>query len=157
MLIRCKILRANGTVVSLDGEKYHFQPHESDPNAHVAEVKNAAHKARFLSIREGYEVFTAKDKAEAESLVAALDADDEDAPDDLARMTDKELAEEFASVFGRVPNSGARRPDVENKIRAARLTSDVVEPTEPAAAPKPAKAKAAKAKPAAPAQDATQE
>ena len=48
MIIECLIKRKNGSNSHMDGIHYHFGPNESD--AHVCEVENKKHIARFLSI-----------------------------------------------------------------------------------------------------------
>lgn len=53
MLIESKIKRANGTVITLQGEVYHFQP-KVVGGPHIADVKNPEHVDRLLAIPEGY-------------------------------------------------------------------------------------------------------
>jgi len=55
MKIESTIRRKNGTVVTLDDHRYHFQPSATDPR-HLADVEVKAHIARFLSIPEGYQI-----------------------------------------------------------------------------------------------------
>lgn len=55
MKIESIIRRKNGTVVTMDDHRYHFQPSAADPR-HLAEVTEKAHIARFLQIPEGYQV-----------------------------------------------------------------------------------------------------
>lgn len=159
MLIRSKILRAGGTTVTLPGTTYDFQPYKGDNSIHVATVENKAHVAQFLSIPEGFEIFSEKDaEADAEAAAAILKAaSDEDKAegDALTAMTEADLAEAFRELFDRVPNKAARRVDVENKIRTERIRreAEAAKPATPAktedkdeAPAKPAKkAKAAKA------------
>jgi len=125
MLIRSKILRAGGTKVSLTGGAYDFQPHKGDPSVHVAEVSNKAHVAQFLSVPEGFEIFSAKDSEDAAEqaakIIATEKGEDQAETDALASMTDGDLAEAFKELFDRLPNRAARRVDVENKIRTERI------------------------------------
>lgn len=56
MLVRCKLIRKGGTVISMaDGTEYHFRPERVTGN-HVADVTNKAHLTRLLGITEGYEL-----------------------------------------------------------------------------------------------------
>lgn len=55
MKIECLVKRPGGSHVELWGTGYHFAP-QAD-GAHVAEVKDADHQDRFLSIREGYRIY----------------------------------------------------------------------------------------------------
>lgn len=48
MKIECKIRRQGGSVITLDGKRYHFAP--DDLGRHVAEVTHQAHIDRFLEI-----------------------------------------------------------------------------------------------------------
>lgn len=57
MKIECKLKRAGGTIVPLDTATYHFTP--LTDGAHVAEVEPEQHIARFLSIPEGYRLYSA--------------------------------------------------------------------------------------------------
>ena len=50
-LIEHTIRRKNGSLIPIEDEEYHFLPLSDAKNApHIAEVKNRAHVARFLSI-----------------------------------------------------------------------------------------------------------
>lgn len=66
MKIECKLKRAGGTHVDMGTAKYHFAPLED--GAHVANVEDEAHEARFLSISEAYRVY----KGSAEGAPAAV-------------------------------------------------------------------------------------
>lgn len=55
MEIECILKREGGTVASIDGVSYHFKPNAN--GAHVAEVKDNKHIARFLGIPEGYAIY----------------------------------------------------------------------------------------------------
>ena len=55
MIIRSKIERAKGSVITIGDTTYHFKPRAADGH-HVAEVTNKEHLGRFLSITEGYEL-----------------------------------------------------------------------------------------------------
>ena len=57
MLILSKIKRNPGTFVTMqDGTRYAFMPNDADD--HVAEVENPAHIERFLSIPEGFGIYS---------------------------------------------------------------------------------------------------
>lgn len=55
MKIECTIKRPGGTKADIGGTEYHFKPVDDSPlAAHVAEVTNERHIARFLEISESY-------------------------------------------------------------------------------------------------------
>lgn len=54
MKIESKIKRSGGSVIEMFGTKYHFMPNAE--GAHVAEVEDEDHIARFLAIPEGYKI-----------------------------------------------------------------------------------------------------
>lgn len=54
MKIECILLRDGGTRAEVGGVHYHFRPSPEHGGAHVAEVDDPDHAARFLSITEGY-------------------------------------------------------------------------------------------------------
>ena len=56
MQIESIIKRAGGSRIDIGGTEYHFKP-AKDGEAHVCEVTNREHAARFLEIKEGYRVF----------------------------------------------------------------------------------------------------
>lgn len=61
MKIRSKIERKGGTRVTMDADNYHFQPRvEGGP--HIDTVSNKDHAARFLAIREGFEIAEADEE-----------------------------------------------------------------------------------------------
>lgn len=66
MKIECKLKRPGGTHVDMGTAKYHFAP--LDDGAHVADVEDEAHEARFLSISDAYRVY----KGSAEGAPAAV-------------------------------------------------------------------------------------
>jgi hypothetical protein len=78
-LIRCKIRRLNGTVVDLDGTKYHFKPIDNDDPAseHVCNVMDPKHQARFLSIPESFVFHRATGEAEPETDTDSVSDPDE--------------------------------------------------------------------------------
>lgn len=80
MLILSKIKRNPGTFITMqDGTRYAFMPNEIGD--HVAEVENPTHIERFLSITEGFGIYSGE--VIPEGVVAeALDADDDEADDD---------------------------------------------------------------------------
>lgn len=81
-------MRGGSEVIMADGTKYHFIPDEND--AHVAEVENPAHIARFMEV-DGYVVHDADAEAVAETarLVA----------EDAARVeADRKAAEELEAA-----------------------------------------------------------
>jgi hypothetical protein len=55
MKIECILKRLGGTKAEIGGIEYHFEP-QTD-GAHVADVTEKAHIARFLSMPEGYAVY----------------------------------------------------------------------------------------------------
>ncbi len=55
MLIECKIKRDGGSKVPIGNKEYHFIP--LTDGAHVADVQDEDHEARFLSISEAYRAY----------------------------------------------------------------------------------------------------
>jgi hypothetical protein len=73
MQIECKLQRTGGTAVKLGSTNYHFTP--LTDGAHVAEVTVEEHIARFLSIPEGYRLYSADGVApEVPAFVVAASA-----------------------------------------------------------------------------------
>lgn len=73
MNIECILKREGGSKIDLDGTTYHFAPNSA--GAHVAAVEDKAHRNRFLSIAEGYQIYDgapAKKTAVANSTVATV-------------------------------------------------------------------------------------
>lgn len=58
MKIECKAIRTGGTRVNIGKTEYHFEPLED--GAHVADIENADHIDRFLSISDAYRVYHGK-------------------------------------------------------------------------------------------------
>ena len=54
MLIELTLRRKGGTVVTIDGQTYHFRPDTA--GKHVCEVADRRHIQRFLSIAEAYQL-----------------------------------------------------------------------------------------------------
>lgn len=59
MKIQCNLRRTGGTVVDMGTQQYHFEPLAD--GEHVAEVADADHIDRFLSISEGYRLYRGSD------------------------------------------------------------------------------------------------
>lgn len=55
MNIESLLKREGGSKIDLDDQIYHFKPNAA--GAHVAEVENKAHVARFLAIPEGFAIY----------------------------------------------------------------------------------------------------
>ena len=89
MKIECKLKREGGSKIELDGKEYHFAPDTF--GAHVAEVEDDEHIARFLAIPEGYRIH--------KEQPAAPKADDKGDADDRA-----DLAAEYEAKFGKKPH-----------------------------------------------------
>ena len=71
MLILSKIKRNPGTFVTMkDGTRYAFMPNDADD--HVAEVETPAHIERFLSIPEGFGVYSPGEVIPADVVKDAL-------------------------------------------------------------------------------------
>lgn len=71
MLIQSKIKRNPGTFVTMkDGTRYAFMPNDADD--HVAEVEIPAHIERFLSIPEGFGVYSPGEVIPADIVKEAL-------------------------------------------------------------------------------------
>ncbi|MCY1167375.1 hypothetical protein D9M73_73360 [compost metagenome] len=82
MKFECKLKREGGTKVEIGGVEYHFKP--LPDGAHVAEVTEEDHIARFYQIPEAYKAYKGDaDTATAASTAAAGgtgDGDDADEP-----------------------------------------------------------------------------
>lgn len=61
MKIRSKIERKGGTRVTMGASNYHFQPRVAG-GPHIDNVTNKDHAARFLAIREGFEIAEADEE-----------------------------------------------------------------------------------------------
>ncbi|WP_296763708.1 hypothetical protein [Sediminimonas sp.] len=150
MLIRSKILREGGTKVVLDDTEYHFKPEADEPEAHICDVKNAAHRARLLSIKDGFCIHTqktAEQKAEAKAAEKeAQDAEDAADADGLEVATRAQLDAEFKDLFDRKPNSRATNEAVIAKIREKRAENGAAPEPVPEPVPAAPKAKPAKGK-----------
>lgn len=102
MKIECKLKRSGGTTVPLGSATYHFTP--LTDGAHVAEVEPEEHIARFLSIPEGYRVYSA-DGSEPEVpafvVAASAPAEPEQAPEVEPILT-SELHPDHVTIGGKV-------------------------------------------------------
>lgn len=90
MKIECKLKRDGGSKIDLDNTEYHFAP--GADGAHVAEVEDDEHVARFLAIPEGYRIYKAA--LVAEQSEAAQDNDAERA----------DLVAQYEAKFGKKPH-----------------------------------------------------
>lgn len=111
MLIRSKLIRAAGTLVTLgkgkDAREYHFKPADpKKPNEdHVCDVGNQDDIATFLAIKEGYEVHPSELVSRAKPKAQV--ADEGDAPDPAASAsapTKAQLLEAVAKKTGKKPH-----------------------------------------------------
>lgn len=138
MLIRSKINRAGGTKIVLDGVTYHFEPAKGEEENHICDVKNAAHRARLLSITDGFCIHTQKtdeQKAEAKALEEEMKAAEEAAEiDGLDAMTRPQLDKAFDTLFDRKPNTNASDEAVKTKIREKRIELEAAEAEKKASA-----------------------
>lgn len=65
MKIVCKVIREGGSKVEMaDGKKYHFKPDPKNNDLHIADVEDAAHIERLLSITEAYVALDRVDEPE---------------------------------------------------------------------------------------------
>lgn len=71
MKIECKLRRDGGTKVELGDIEYHFE--EQADGAHVADVTNEEHLARFLAIPEAYKIHGLAEKPAAKNAAPAKD------------------------------------------------------------------------------------
>lgn len=135
MKIECILKREGGTKAEIGGVEYHFKP---DGNgAHVADVKDKAHIARFLSMPEGYAVY---DPDEQDQDAGPGDQDDQnpagtgadaggeggdqsepkgdlngdgkvDAKDERAA-----LSEQYKAKFGKAPHHNMSADNIRKKL-----------------------------------------
>jgi hypothetical protein len=109
MLIESKLKREGGTLVTLGEEEYHFQ--DNGKGNHVCEVKDEAHIAKFLSIKEGY--FEHGKKPAKEPVV--IPVDDKGEVKDPEQWTNKQL-NDWAKEQGLNPaNKGSLLDYAESK------------------------------------------
>lgn len=71
MNIESLLKREGGSKIDLDDKVYHFKPNAA--GAHVADVQDKAHVARFLAIPEGYAIY---DPSEATKPAEKKEADE---------------------------------------------------------------------------------
>lgn len=99
MKIECKLIREGGTIVQIGKNEYHFAP-QAD-GAHVADVADDEHVARFLAIPEAYKIY--KGEAKAAPVVAKTEPQ---AP--AATVTDgdniADLKAAYREKFGKSPH-----------------------------------------------------
>jgi hypothetical protein len=98
--IECKLHRAGGSIIPLDGIEYHFAP-QAD-GSHVANVENEEHIDRFLSITEAYRLYrgaVAAPAAPAEAT-AAPEAQADSGDDERAA-----LVAQFEALYGETPHA----------------------------------------------------
>lgn len=128
MLIKSKIERKGGTVITIDDKEYHFKPVKAE-GAHVCEVKPPEHCKRLLSIKEGFapadgeKVPDLPDEPTKEEEVlnnpdginAALDGlESEDEDDDDPSEGDPEEVDEnwyraqYEELFGKKPHHNTK-------------------------------------------------
>jgi hypothetical protein len=152
VLIYTKIKDRNATLVTMnDGTRYAFVP--NDDGDYVAEVEDKAHIERFLSIPEGYGVYsadvipasvakealeaakTAQDEADALAAEEAQKAaegknepdedDQEDAPGiPLEAMTLHDLQALYEAELGRKPHHRAGMDKLIEDITAHRASAE---------------------------------
>ncbi len=111
MKIECKIRRQGGSLITLDGERYHFAP--DDLGRHVAEVTQQAHIDRFLEIpgyREVADDGEAPATATTEAETLAPEEPEEPGEPEEPDEDDEERALETArqayrEAFGKKPNA----------------------------------------------------
>lgn len=128
MLILSKIKRNPGTFITMkDGTRYAFMP--NDAGDHVSEVEAPAHIERFLSIPEGFGVYSPGEVIPASVVTEALDDDgDDDSLDDdlsdepdampLEHMTLADLQAIYEREIGRKPH---------HRAGADKLIEDITE------------------------------
>lgn len=117
MMIESLIRRANGTLVTLGGVKYHFVP--DGDGRHVAEVENEEHMAKFLAVPTGYRLVLGSapkkpvvdpnivDPAPS-SNASVVGQEQSQEPDETSGLDkhgrSQELIEQFTAKFGRQPH-----------------------------------------------------
>lgn len=122
MKIRCKIIRKGGSHIDIDGVVYHFAPNERDD--HVAEVSEARHIQRFLSITEGYEPYEAEVAQALEEQANQLTEVEARVPTAVLpyqQWTQEELRAEYERIFGRLAPPLAKHETLVKKLTAHAL------------------------------------
>lgn len=101
MKIECILKRSGGTRAEIGGIEYHFAPQPD--GAHVADVNEKGHIARFLSMPEGYAVYMPKAEPEDQSPDGDLNGDGTvDTKDERIG-----LVEAYKQKFGKTPHGRA--------------------------------------------------
>lgn len=128
MQIECKLQRTGGTAVKLGTTNYHFTP--LTDGAHVAEVTIEEHIARFLSIPEGYRLYSADGVApEVPAFVVAASTPVAEQVQEVAPILESVLHPDHVTIGGQVytVNQFARMGYVKSGLSAEdwnSLTAD---------------------------------
>lgn len=135
MQIQSLIKRTGGTVVTLDGKDYKFQPDELD--RHVCDVTDKKHIQRFLSIPEGFAIAdddepVDADKAPDAAGTLAPDVDeeaeqaavDEQWQDETPDEYRARLASEYEEAFGKAPHHKMKTDTIAAKLGYSDGESD---------------------------------
>lgn len=108
------VRRKGGSHHEIGGVVYHFAPADGDER-HIATVDDPAHVDRFLSIP----TFEPADPVGVSSGIV----DDSAAAvviDELVSISDEELADLYAEMFGKRPHHNKGRDSIVNDLREAR-------------------------------------
>lgn len=97
MKIKCPVIREGGSFVEVFGTEYHFAPQLD--GCHVADVENAEHQDRLLSI--GYSIYRGYSAPEKELSFENL------AGLNVAEMSDDDLRRFATEVMGISPKNKA--------------------------------------------------
>ncbi|MBX9596231.1 MAG: hypothetical protein K2X46_17835 [Roseomonas sp.] len=124
MKIECILLRDGGTHAEVGGVRYHFRPSPEHGGAHVAEVDDSDHAARFLSIREGYRALALADApvpahAEPTTIDASAESDRLAAEANAAVQAEREahLAAQDAAAEEAAKAAIAAAPNLDGMTR----------------------------------------
>jgi hypothetical protein len=122
MLIEHTTKRPNGSIHSIAGTEYHFEPNAN--GAHVAEVETPAHIQRFLSI-PSFTVYDPNAPVEPVTQTAPVQpdpiepSDDDDAPTPLEDAPDEVLDQLYEEAYGKKPHHKVKRDKIIDMIRKA--------------------------------------
>lgn len=103
MNIECKLKRDGGSKIDLGGIEYHFAPVAD--GAHVADVEEDEHIARFLAIPEGYRIYKDQPAAPKKESQVASTAEADNAEGDAGPADEHaDLVAKYEAKFSKKPH-----------------------------------------------------
>lgn len=124
MLIKSKLIRAGGTIVTLgkgdDKRTYHFKPAnpEVENKNHVCEVTERADISTLLAIGEGYEIHDEEFAKAVNPVKQSAPAVDDSAGQDYSRMDRKQLFAILEAKTGKKSHPATKIEILVEKLQA---------------------------------------